>query len=282
MLHTGDRSGVHCSQAEAWLRRRSRCALSALALAVACAQSAMAAGANAEEAPAPLPSVVQLAAPDTRSSVAQPPLPELPPPSVFSTPRPTGSPPSILRTSYGEGAPYRAVVMREAAAYGIPPQLVDAVMAVESSYNPATQGADGEVGLMQVMPSTASLLGFSGSLAELAVPETNIHYGVMYLAAAWRLAGQDICTATMKYRAGHGETRFSVRSVDYCTRVRAHLVAHGYPVTGIVPSPTFGQPFAAAGRGQLRLARGPVALDLNALNAQLREMTDSIAARARH
>jgi hypothetical protein len=90
----------------------------------------------------------------------------------------------------------------------------------------------------------------------------------------------------MKYRAGHGETRFSVRSVDYCLRVRAHLVAHGYPVTGAVPTPTFGQPFAgggsAIGRSRFQLARGAGAVNLDALNAQLREMTDSIVERARH
>ncbi|HLH94751.1 MAG TPA: transglycosylase SLT domain-containing protein [Xanthobacteraceae bacterium] len=214
----------------------------------------------------------------TMAVVAQPPRPiDLPPPSVF-TPQRTARPITTGGSApHGDGASYRAIVEREAAALGIPPELVDAIMAVESSYNPNTQGVDGEVGLMQVMPSTAALLGFTGSPAELAVPETNIHYGVMYLAAAWRLAGQDICTTTMKYRAGHGETRFSFRSVDYCTRVRAHLAAHGYPVTGIVPTPTFGQPSVAGGRARLQLARGPGAINLDALNTQLREMTDRIA-----
>jgi len=44
----------------------------------------------------------------------------------------------------------------------------------------------------------------------------------------------------MKYRAGHGETRFSVRSVDYCLRVRARLKRAGFQVTGRVPKPTLG------------------------------------------
>jgi hypothetical protein len=39
------------------------------------------------------------------------------------------------------------------------------------------------------LPSTARLLGFAGSNAELAVPETNIHLGVTYLAQAWRPVG---------------------------------------------------------------------------------------------
>ena len=55
----------------------------------------------------------------------------------------------------------------------------------------------GEIGLMQVRPETAALLGFRGDLAELARPEVNIHYGVAYLAEAWRLANGDLCRALM-------------------------------------------------------------------------------------
>jgi hypothetical protein len=215
---------------------------------------------------------------------------DLPPPNVFSA----RSLPSTANLSTqrqrgtggaagagGERSGYRAIIEREAMARGIPAELVDAVMSVESGYNPAAVGADGEIGLMQVMPATASMLGFTGTLAELAVPETNIHYGVMYLAGAWRLAGQDICTATMKYRAGHGQTRFSIRSVDYCIRVRARLFARGFPVTGTVPQPTFGQ---TAG-GITRVSRGQsvsqrsAGVDLAALNATLRELTHKAAAR---
>ena len=101
-------------------------------------------------------------------------------------------------------------------------------------------GAAGEVGLMQVMPPTARLLGFSGDDAALADPETNIRLGVRYLADAWRLAKGDLCTALMKYRAGHNETRFSVLSVRYCVAARTYLASIDYPVTGEVPEPTFG------------------------------------------
>ncbi len=83
-------------------------------------------------------------------------------------------------------------------------------------------------------------LGFEGTLAELADPETNIRLGAAYLSEAWRLAGRDVCTAVMKYRAGWRETRFSVLSVRYCVRVREHLAGLGFPVTGSVPEPTFG------------------------------------------
>jgi hypothetical protein len=135
---------------------------------------------------------------------------------------------------------YRSLVKVQAEHAGLPPEIVDAVIRTESAYNPNVTGAVGEVGLMQVLPSTARMLGFTGTLEELREPHTNIALGVAYLAGAWRLANGDICTTVMKYRAGHGETRFSPRSIDYCLRVRSYLAEANYPVTGEVPAPTFG------------------------------------------
>jgi soluble lytic murein transglycosylase-like protein len=171
-------------------------------------------------------------------------------------------------------AEYRALVEREALAFGLPPALVDAVMAVESQYNSAVIGMDGEVGLMQVMLPTARMLGFTGTSAELALPEVNVHYGTRYLAGAWRLAGGDLCTATMKYRAGHGETRFSYLSADYCMRVRAHLAANGVPVTGSVPQPTFGSPAGSRRAGGGRVPSGSGTMNFAALNLHMRSLTE--------
>jgi soluble lytic murein transglycosylase-like protein len=148
---------------------------------------------------------------------------------------------------------YRALIAKETAQAGLPREIADAVMAVESGYDPDAIGASGEIGLMQVMPPTARMLGFAGDPSDLAAPEVNIHYGVTYLAQAWRLAGGDLCTTVMKYRAGHGETRFSYRSVDYCLAVRSQLAARGYPVTGPVPIATFGEaspPFSRLALGR--------------------------------
>lgn len=145
-------------------------------------------------------------------------------------------------------ASFRTTAACEARARALPAEYALAVMEIESFYDPEARGGDGEVGLMQVMPATARLLGFSGNLDELADPHTNIVLGVRYLAQAFRLAGGDLCTTVMKYRAGHAETRFSALSVRYCERAREILRRDGYVVTGKVPEATFG--FAAvAGLG---------------------------------
>jgi hypothetical protein len=170
-------------------------------------------------------------------------------------------------------AEYRGVVERESLAFGLPPALVDAVMAVESGYNSGVIGRDGEVGLMQVMLPTARMLGFTGSPAELAIPEVNVHYGAKYLAGAWRRAGGDLCTAAMKYRAGHGETRFSFLSVEYCMRVRAHLAANGVSVAGSVPQPTFGNP-AGTGRSRVLAPAANGTTDFAALNSRMRSLVE--------
>lgn len=170
-----------------------------------------------------------------------------------------------------------AIIDREAKLAGVPAEVAEAVAHTESGFNTNVTGADGEIGLMQVMPPTARMMGFSGSLAELAVPETNIRLGVTYLAQAWFKAGGDLCTAVMKYRAGHGETRFSHLSVSYCLRVRARLVSRGFKVAGVVPVATFGNAVGNIGSGFGRcrgrcLAGSTGGANLVALNSKLSQI----------
>ena len=130
-----------------------------------------------------------------------------------------------------------ASLTREALARGLPPDVADAVARVESGYDPDAVGGVGEVGIMQIRPSTARMLGHRGSLAELFVPEVNIRLGVTYLAKAWELARGDLCGTLMKYRAGHGENRMTALSVAYCRRARDHLAAIGSPLANAVVPP---------------------------------------------
>jgi soluble lytic murein transglycosylase-like protein len=186
---------------------------------------------------------------------------------------------------------YRSLAESEARRAGLPSEIADAVMAVESGYDSRAIGSSGEIGLMQVLPSTARMMGFAGSNDALAAPETNIHYGVTYLARAWRLAGGDLCTAVMKYRAGHGETRFSRLSVDYCLAVRSKLAARGYLVTGSVPVATFGEAPSRTRIGgpslDTRCRRNCLAasasrgsLDFNAINARFDHLVVQASANA--
>jgi hypothetical protein len=154
---------------------------------------------------------------------------------------------------------YLAVVAREAERRGLPTAVADAVVMIESAYNPSVVGTVGELGLMQVRPGTAAMLGFSGSNEVLAEPETNIRYGVEYLAQAWRLFGGDLCRALMKYRAGHGEERMTPRSIEYCRRARLHLAAIGSPLANAGTTMAAGPlaPVQVASAQPVQLGRSP-------------------------
>jgi len=133
-------------------------------------------------------------------------------------------------------AAVRAMVEQEVRKTGLPGEMAGAVVQVESNYNPRVIGGVGEIGLMQIRPQTAAMLGFRGSAEDLAKPEINIHYGVTYLSKAWRLANGDLCRTLMKYRAGHGEEIMTARSVSYCRRAKIHLAELGSPLAaGTVP-----------------------------------------------
>lgn len=135
----------------------------------------------------------------------------------------TGAPPALLtgRTAL------LPIIQKHALANALPEALADAVAQVESAYDSSAVGGVGEIGLMQLRPTTAAMLGFTGTDEELFDPDTNIRYGVLYLAQAWRLAKGDLCQTLMKYRAGHRETRMTQRSVTYCVRALKHLAAIG-------------------------------------------------------
>lgn len=141
----------------------------------------------------------------------------------------------------------RRIAAQQAEGKDIPLPIVMAVIEIESGFDPAARGADGEIGLMQVLPGTARMLGHIGAIDRLQAPETNIRLGVAYLSAARRLAGGDLCTTLMKYRAGHGETRFSARSVEYCRRAKDILARDGTPDESPLPVATFGLSSGAAG-----------------------------------
>ena len=159
-------------------------------------------------------------------------------PAIPAVPAPTAD---ALKTPHGIEAPHvidraviKAIAISEAKRAGLPYDLVDTVMKIESDYRADRVGDVGEVGLMQVRPTTAAMLGFQGSDIALADPAINIHYGAAYLGAAWRLAKGNVCRTLMKYRAGHGNETMTPLSVSYCERAQAHLASIGSPLAALI------------------------------------------------
>src|SRR5215210_7389222 len=166
---------------------------------------------------------------------------------------------AILAVSSRAGAlkdrsAYLPTIVEEAYAAGVPPDLADAVVRIESRYDPTAVGSVGEIGLMQLRPKTAVFLGFEGSPDDLVAPETNIHLGMKYLATAWRLANGDLCRALMKYRAGHQAETMSPLSVEYCHKARLHLAAIGSGLLIQAEPPGQAQVTVRGSQGGLKLA----------------------------
>jgi soluble lytic murein transglycosylase-like protein len=113
----------------------------------------------------------------------------------------------------------KALVARHAAANGVPFSLADAVVRIESRYNPRAANA-GNYGLMQIRHQTARGMGYAGPAGGLLDPETNARYAMKYLALAYRAAGGDTCRTIMKYQSGHMATRMSGANRTYCAKVR--------------------------------------------------------------
>nr|WP_256117169.1 lytic transglycosylase domain-containing protein [Shinella lacus] len=120
-----------------------------------------------------------------------------------------------------KSASYSSLIQTYAKTYGVPVDLAHAVVRVESNFNPRARGSAGEIGLMQIKPATARAMGYSGGAKGLYDPETNIKFGMKYLAMAHELGGGTTCGTILKYNAGHGAKRMNPVSKRYCGKVQS-------------------------------------------------------------
>jgi soluble lytic murein transglycosylase-like protein len=100
-------------------------------------------------------------------------------------------------------AQYESMVATHAAANNVPEALVHRVIVRESKYHPNLVGRGGTIGLMQIKLATARGLGYTGDAAGLRNPDTNLAYGIKYLAGAYRAANGDHSRAVRYYAGGY-------------------------------------------------------------------------------
>jgi len=93
---------------------------------------------------------------------------------------------------------YQPIIRKHAAAHGLSPELVSAVMRVESCYDRRAVSRAGAQGLMQLMPGTARELGVRDSFNV----EQNIEGGVRYLARMLARFNNDVRLGLAAYNAG--------------------------------------------------------------------------------
>ena len=93
---------------------------------------------------------------------------------------------------------YTALIRKHAAEHGVEPDLVSALMRVESCYDARAVSRSGARGLMQLMPATAMELGVNDSFD----PEQNVGGGVRYLARMLKRFNNNVRLGLAAYNAG--------------------------------------------------------------------------------
>lgn len=110
---------------------------------------------------------------------------------------------AVATPALAQRSAYQALIAAHAKANNVPEALVHRVVMRESRYNASLIGRGGVMGLMQIKLPTARSVGYTGNAQGLLDPETNIAYGVRYLAGAWRLAHGSHDRAVSLYAHGY-------------------------------------------------------------------------------
>ncbi len=113
----------------------------------------------------------------------------------------------------------KPLISKYAAQNGIPYDLANAVVRIESRFNPAARNGP-YYGLSQISITTARSLGFSGDPSGLLNPETNLRYGMNYLGTAYKLANGDLCGTILRYQGGHRAKTMTSAAQTYCNKVK--------------------------------------------------------------
>jgi soluble lytic murein transglycosylase-like protein len=93
---------------------------------------------------------------------------------------------------------YDSIIEHAAVSSAVESNLLRAVIVVESGFNSRALSKRGAVGLMQLMPATASRFGVSNPYD----PRENIHGGARYLKFLIDRFGHDVRLALAAYNAG--------------------------------------------------------------------------------
>ena len=123
-----------------------------------------------------------------------------------------------------------AIIARAAEAHDVDPNLVRAVIKVESAYRSTARSNKGAMGLMQLMPGTARRLGVRKPFDAAE----NIRGGTQYMRELMDMFGGKVDLVLASYNAGEGAVLKYGRNVPPYRETRDYVKTIGkrYGLTG--------------------------------------------------
>ena len=126
---------------------------------------------------------------------------------------------TVEKRIYQKPEEYVPFVEQYADEFGVPVDLVYAVIKTESGFDSSAVSGKGAIGLMQMMPATFEwltddILREYLGIGMLYDPETNIKYGTYYLSRLYSRFG-DWDTALAAYNGGEGNVSEWLRDKKY-------------------------------------------------------------------
>lgn len=128
----------------------------------------------------------------------------------------------------------QGIVHRISSEHGVDPRLADAVVRVESGYDPTAVSRRGALGLMQLMPETVRRL----AVEDPFDPEDNVRGGVREVARLLERYAGDLPLVLAAYNAGEGAVdRFGgvppfAETRSYVSRVMTLYTGRPYHLSG--------------------------------------------------
>jgi soluble lytic murein transglycosylase-like protein len=143
----------------------------------------------------------------------------------------TPSTPDAAATLAPSAASYDELIQQAASRHQIDPELVRAIIQVESNFDPYAVSPAGARGLMQLIPATAARFG----VANIFDPRANIDGGVRYLKYLLGMYGGDLRLSLAAYNAGENSVaRFGGVPAFRETQDYIRRIEQIYPMRTIV------------------------------------------------